>query len=46
MHAKPAKGACCLPFSVSGLNRLRGPHAAEGWLIDLIVSLTLATKNL
>jgi len=43
----PAKDATCLPVSVGGLDRLRGPHAAsEGWLIDLIVSLTLATKDL
>jgi hypothetical protein len=30
-----------------GLDNLRGPYAASvGWLIDLIVSLTLATKDL
>jgi hypothetical protein len=38
-----------LAGSIGGLDRLRYPHVSrskQGWLIDLIMSLTLVSKDL
>src|SRR5262249_16030121 len=46
-HPGEAREGRWLPVSVRGFYRLRGPPAAsEGWLIDLIACLMLATKDL